>query len=152
MLRSPQELEMCRFSQSGGTSWPLLDHSDHGHCWKQEDQRRLPKRAKVSFKFSSVKSSGMRNTNKLAPGGPCNYHTKHEQGRLSNWVWGWIYSWYWSHPRLLKRHQLNFFIYGFNIKLTTQPVFSNIGKEWVYVNWGQEFKVKIGKVDIYNFK
>jgi hypothetical protein len=33
-------------------------------------------------------------------------------------------------PRLLKRHQLNFFIYGFNnIKLTTQTVFSNIEKK-----------------------
>jgi hypothetical protein len=32
-------------------------------------------------------------------------------------------------PRLLKRHQLNFFIYGFNIKLTTQPVFSDIEKK-----------------------
>lgn len=46
---------------------------------KARGSRRLPKGAKVSFMLSSVKSSGMRNTNKLAPGGPCIDHGQNEQ-------------------------------------------------------------------------
>ena len=74
---------MCAGFGPGSTN-PLYYNEEDCQCimtltLKARGSRRLPKGAKVSFMLSSVKSSGMRNTNKLAPGGPCIDHGQNEQ-------------------------------------------------------------------------